>query len=196
MKITKDMLLMKSDPITTWNVLGFMHKIRDREFTLIAHNLKTGKRVTLGTFKNYTLRINSRVLECTNTNEENAFGVEVSTDTTHKFKMEDDIDFIFVVDDEEFSLNDYKEVHDSTIINPDILRVGDFVRLDVLFGSFEYEGTAIVDDVARYGVYFLIHDLDDLDQHEFSITDLEDPRLHFDCELLHEAENPYAHKKG
>lgn len=194
MKITKEMLVQKNDPITTWDGLGLMHKIGDKPFTLIAHNLKTDKRLPIGTFKSYTLNTATRILECTNTVESDAVGIEVNTNTTHKFNLKEDVDFIFIVDDKEISLNDYKEEQKSSTINQDTLRVGDFVRLDILFGSFEYQGTAIVEDVCKYGIYFLIHDLDDLMQYGLSISELQDNRLHFDCELLHEAENPYVRK--
>lgn len=196
MKITKEMLIQKNDPITTWDGLGLMHKIGDKPFTLIAHNLKTDKRLPIGTFKSYTLNTNTRILECTNSAEGDAVGIEVSTNTTHKFNLKDDVDFIFIVDDKEISLNDYKEKHESVTINQDTLHVGDFVRLDIYFGAFEYQGTAIVEDVCRYGIYFMIHDIGELTQHCVMVHDLEDFRMDFDCELLHEAENPYAHKKG
>ena len=194
MKITKEMLIQKNDPITTWNGFGLMHEIGDKPFTLIAHNLKTDKRLPIGTFKSYTLNTNTRILECTNTAEGDAVGIEVSSNTTHKFNLNDDVDFIFIVDDKEISLNDYKEEHESVDINREVLYVGDFVRLNIDYGSFEYQGTAIVEDVCKYGIYFLIHNFGSLEQFGVNIHDLGDKRMHFDCELLHEAENPYARK--
>ena len=197
MKITKEMLLQNNDPITTWDRLGLMNKIGGKPFTLIAHNIETDKRLPIGTFKSYTLNTDTRTLECTNTAEGDAVGVKVSTNTTHKFTLDnDDVDFIFIVDDKEIRLNDYKEKRESVTIVKDTLHVGDFVRLDILFGSFEYQGTALVEDVYKYGIHFLIHDLDDLTQYGLSIMELQDNRLYFDCELLHEAENPDAKKKG
>lgn len=196
MKITKEMLLQKNDPETTWNSLRLMHKINDKPFTLIAHSLKTDKRLPIGTFKRYILNGWAQILECTNTAEGDAFGIKVNTTTTHTFKLNDDVDFIFIVDDGEIRLNDYKEKHESITINQEVLHNGDFVRLKVSFGSFEYKGTAIVADVSKYNISFMINELGSLEQYGVTTRDLEDPRMDFDCELLHEAENPYVNKKG
>ena len=190
------MLIKKNDPITTWDGLGLMNKIGGKPFTLIAHNIKTDQRLPIGNFMSYTLNTSTRILECTNTAEGDVVGVTFSTNTTHKFNLEDDVDFIFIVDDKEISLNDYKEAQKSVTINPDVLHIGDFVRLNIDFGAFEYHGTAIVEGVCNYNICFLIHDLGELAQQCVMVHDLEDPRMHFECELLHEAENPYTHKKG